>query len=63
MALGVTPLVVSTSFSATSSCLTSFGGLPEERGIFSRLSFSSFATLEGVSALELVEAGARMAKG
>ena len=63
MASGATPLVLSASFSVTPSYSSSFGGLPEERRTFFRLSFSSFATLEGVFTLKLVEAGAQMAKG
>ena len=58
MASGATPLVMSASFSVTLSYSTSFRGLPEERMTFFRLSFSSFATLERVFTLKLVEAGA-----
>ena len=61
VASGVTPLVILAFFSVTLGYSASFGGLLEEGGTFFGLFFSSFATLEGVSALELMEEEAWMA--
>ena len=63
VALGATPLVISASFLVTPGCLTSFGGLLEEGGTLYRLFFPGSTTLEGVSALELMEEEARLVRG
>ena len=63
VASGPTPLVISTSFLVTPGCLATFGGLLEEGGTLYRLFFPGSTTLEGVSALELMEEEARMARG
>ena len=63
MASGVTPLLVTASFSTTLGYLASLEGLSREREALEGLTLSITATSEAGSALKLIELDARMVGG